>query len=60
MKAFPWQEVMGFGLGVLKLHPAQFWAMSPRELAAAMDVHASRRSTPSRAEFDALLESNPD
>lgn len=26
---------MAFGLGVLKLSPRQFWAMTPRELAAA-------------------------
>jgi uncharacterized phage protein (TIGR02216 family) len=26
---------MRFGLGVLRLSPAQFWAMTPRELHAA-------------------------
>jgi uncharacterized phage protein (TIGR02216 family) len=27
---------MAFGLGVLRLSPAAFWAMTPREMAAAM------------------------
>jgi len=27
---------MALGLGVLKLPPAAFWAMTPRELAAAL------------------------
>lgn len=27
---------MAAGLGVLRLPPAQFWAMTPRELAAAL------------------------
>jgi uncharacterized phage protein (TIGR02216 family) len=27
---------MGFGLGMLRLSPAAFWAMTPREIAAAM------------------------
>ncbi len=27
---------MAAGLGLLRLPPAQFWAMTPRELAAAM------------------------
>ncbi len=30
MKPFPWREAIGFGLGVLRLSPAQFWAMTPR------------------------------
>jgi uncharacterized phage protein (TIGR02216 family) len=28
---------MAFGLGVLRLAPNDFWAMSPRELAAAYE-----------------------
>lgn len=35
MSGFPWDAAMAFGLGVLKLPPRQFWAMTPRELAAA-------------------------
>ena len=36
MKPFPWHEAMGFGLGVLRLAPDQFWRMTPRELACAV------------------------
>jgi len=35
-RAFPWAEAIGFGLGVLKLSPRDFWAMTPRELAHAI------------------------
>jgi len=31
----PWQEVMAFGLGVLRLPSDTFWAMTLRELEAA-------------------------
>jgi uncharacterized phage protein (TIGR02216 family) len=31
-------ELMTFGLGLLRLPPAAFWAMTPRELSAAMRV----------------------
>ena len=39
---FPWVEAMGFGLGVLRLAPRDFWAMSPRELAAAVSARQGR------------------
>lgn len=32
---FPWDGLMGLGLGVLRLPPSAFWAMTPRELMAA-------------------------
>ena len=35
-KPFPWQGAMGFAFAVLHLSPEQFWAMTPRELAAAI------------------------
>ena len=28
--AFPWRDAMRFGLGVLRLAPRDFWAMTPR------------------------------
>ena len=34
-RQFPWDEAIGFGLGVLRLPPQAFWSMTPRELAAA-------------------------
>lgn len=33
---FPWEDAIGFGLGILRLSPDAFWRMTPRELAAAM------------------------
>ena len=33
---FPWPDVMAAGLGLLRLHPADFWSMTPRELDAAL------------------------
>ena len=32
----PWQELLRFGLGTLRLSPDDFWRMTPLELAAAM------------------------
>lgn len=34
--ALPWQDLMEFGLGELMLSPGQFWAMSLREINAAL------------------------
>jgi uncharacterized phage protein (TIGR02216 family) len=33
---FPWARAIGLGLGVLRLSPRDFWAMTPRELAFAL------------------------
>lgn len=52
MTPFPWREVMGFGLGVLRLPPAVFWCMTPRELAAA--IEAVRGCAPESCSRDAL------
>jgi uncharacterized phage protein (TIGR02216 family) len=49
---FPWEEAMAFGLGRLRLSPQSFWAMTPRELAAAMRVW--RREETRSIEHDAL------
>ncbi|MGU3492747.1 rcc01693 family protein [Xanthobacteraceae bacterium A53D] len=38
-RAFPWEAAMGFALGHLRLAPAAFWAMTPRELSAAARAH---------------------
>ena len=59
--AFPWGEAMAFGLGVLRLPPAAFWAMTPRELAAAMGTMAmTAAGAPSRADLDTLIAAHPD
>lgn len=58
---FPWHEAMGFGLGVLRLPPDAFWAMTPRELAAAIDaVRGARPSPLDRSAFNDLLRRYPD
>lgn len=61
MTPFPWDEAIGFGLGVLRLPPRQFWAMTPRELAFA--IRAVRGSVPEpidRAALDGLMKQFPD
>ena len=61
MTPFPWREAMRFGLGVLRLPPRDFWAMSPRELAAAWGAVMGDRTGPlARSEFDRLMEQFPD
>lgn len=58
---FPWPEAIGFGLGVLRLPPAQFWAMTPRELAFAIEaVHGPAREPIDRASLDELMSQFPD
>ncbi len=58
---FPWKAAMGFGLGVLRLAPDAFWRMTPRELAAAIDVtFGTHASALDRARFDALVTQFPD
>ena len=52
-----------FGLGVLKLPPRDFWAMTPRELAAALAgvMPQKARTAPiTRARFDDLMSRFPD
>lgn len=64
-EAFPWTRAMAFGLGVLRLAPEQFWRMTPRELAAALDG-ASRlggggwRAPLTRASLNELMTRYPD
>ncbi len=57
-RPFPWREAIAFGLGVLRLSPSAFWAMTPRELAlAAQGVYgrAGAAGPLSRADLDTLL-----
>ncbi|MFC7399688.1 rcc01693 family protein [Chelatococcus sp. GCM10030263] len=60
---FPWAEVMAFGLGVLRLNPREFWGMTTRELAAAIDGASGRRARVApmtRADLAALMHAFPD
>lgn len=52
---------MTAGLGILRLSPAAFWRMSPRELASALAPFAGRAKAPiERASLDALMQRFPD
>ncbi len=58
---FPWRELMALGFGRLRLGSAAFWAMTPRELAAAIEGLTGVRATPpDRAMLDALMRRFPD
>lgn len=52
---------MAAGLGLLRLSPAHFWAMTPRELERALSAFAGpRRDPPGRAALEALMRAFPD
>ena len=60
MTPFPWKQAIGFGFGVLRLSPEQFWRMTPRELASAMDVYGGDSQSLDVTEFAALRARFPD
>jgi uncharacterized phage protein (TIGR02216 family) len=51
---------MGFGFGVLRLSPRQFWSMTPRELACAIDAVTGRAAPLDRGSFTQLMQRYPD
>lgn len=58
---FPWAAAIGFGLGVLRLSPAAFWSMTPRELAAAIRARRGDAGAPlDRHTLQALMQRFPD
>jgi uncharacterized phage protein (TIGR02216 family) len=58
---FPWDSVLAFGLGVLRLSPRDLWAATPRELNAAFEGVYGRASSPPRlADFAELITAHPD
>ncbi len=61
MKPFPWEQAIGFGLGVLRLPPEQFWRMTPRELACAVAaVRGPIQESMGRGSLNALMQAFPD
>lgn len=60
MTPFPWKQAIGFGLGVLRLSPEQFWRMTPRELACAIEAVRGDRAPISRAALSELMKRYPD
>jgi uncharacterized phage protein (TIGR02216 family) len=58
---FPWEQAIGFGLGILRLTPEAFWRMTPRELAYAIEAVAGTRPRPmERDRFADLMTRFPD
>jgi uncharacterized phage protein (TIGR02216 family) len=58
---FAWKQVIGFGLGVLRLSPDTFWRMTPRELGCAIATLVGRTdATIARAELEGLMQTFPD
>jgi uncharacterized phage protein (TIGR02216 family) len=51
---------MAFGLGVLKLAPAAFWAMTLREIAAVVSGMAAARDGIGRGALDEMMRRFPD
>jgi uncharacterized phage protein (TIGR02216 family) len=60
LRPFPWKQAIGFGLGVLKLSPEQFWRMTPRELAYAIEAASGRSAPIDRAALTHLMKRYPD
>lgn len=59
-EAFPWRRAMAIGLGLLRLSPRDFWAMTPRELAAAAALAGQASDAPGRDDLAALAARFPD
>lgn len=60
MQPFPWKQAIGFGLGVLRLSPEQFWRMTPRELAYAIEAASGRNAPLDRNALAQLMARYPD
>jgi uncharacterized phage protein (TIGR02216 family) len=60
MTPFPWKQAIGFGLGVLRLSPEQFWRMTPRELAYAIEAATGRGPPLDRRALTDLIRRYPD
>jgi uncharacterized phage protein (TIGR02216 family) len=62
MRAFPWNEAMRFGFGVLRLSSRDFWGLTPRELAAAFEARSGRArgQAPEREALGRLMAAFPD
>ncbi|MBB3769809.1 putative phage protein (TIGR02216 family) [Angulomicrobium tetraedrale] len=60
-RAFPWREAMAFGFGRLRLSSRDFWALTPREFAAAVEAVAGPARAPlDRTGLAALMARFPD
>jgi len=60
-KPFPWAAAMTAGFGLLRLSPASFWAMTPRELGYATGaLFPAPGPAPGRHDVEALMRRFPD
>jgi uncharacterized phage protein (TIGR02216 family) len=60
-RQFPWERLIALGLGLLRLSPRDFWAMTPRELAHVLRAFgAGEAGAPSRASLEAMMNIFPD
>jgi uncharacterized phage protein (TIGR02216 family) len=62
MRTLAWEALMQAGLGRLRMAPADFWAMTPRELQAALGVPSGGPGAAAldRAGMTALMARFPD
>jgi uncharacterized phage protein (TIGR02216 family) len=60
MTPYPWTQAIDFGLGVLRLSPEQFWRMTPRELAYAIEAVMGHNMSLDRSAFTELMKRYPD
>ena len=62
-RRFPWDDVIALGLGLLRLSPRDFWAMTPREIALALRPYGGGDGAarpPGREAMAALMALYPD
>src|SRR5262245_15441564 len=59
-QSIAWDDVMGFGFGVLRLTPEAFWGMTVRELGAVMRGMAPGQASLGRETFIELMQRYPD
>jgi uncharacterized phage protein (TIGR02216 family) len=58
---FPWGQAMRIGFGRLRLSSRDFWALTPRELAAAIEgIFGETQRPTERTAFEALMRRFPD
>jgi uncharacterized phage protein (TIGR02216 family) len=60
MTPFSWKQAIGFAIGVLRISPAQFWSMTPRELGYAIEAATGRSAPIDRAVLTELMKRFPD
>lgn len=62
-RQFPWDQLIGMGLGRLRLSPRDFWTMTPRELASVLrglNAASGAVTAPRRGTLEALMTTFPD